>query len=418
MSQQFATSVVHQLVQAGFIAYWAGGCVRDLLRGVFANDYDVATNATPDQVRTVFGHRRTLAVGESFGVIIVLGPKGSGHSVEVATFREEGEYTDGRHPGRVSFCTPEEDAQRRDFTINGMFYDPLTQTVHDFVGGEEDLRQGIVRAIGDPRHRMTEDKLRMLRAVRFVASLGFRLEDSTAEAIREMAPQVTVVSAERIAQELRKMLSNSNRARAMRLCDDLGLLSYILPEVGELTAGQQQLLEQLSTIRFETAFAALSRHVPVAQARKKGEIPAGTVNAACARLKLSNDETGQILWLRTHFGKLAALPEQPISALKRLAVHPLWVELLELERSIAKVEESDQSSFEWIERQLAAIPPEELDPPALLNGSDLIQQGYKSGPQFKDWLSSVRDAQLNGDLHTTADALEFVKQLASVQEPS
>ncbi len=199
-NREFAGEVVSRLKQAGHQALWAGGCVRDYLLGRVPKDYDVATDARPEEVRQIFGHRRTLAVGASFGVIVVRGPRGVA-DVEVATFRTEGPYLDGRRPESVTFATPEEDAKRRDFTINGMFFDPLAQQVLDYVGGERDLGAGIVRAIGDPHDRVREDKLRMLRAVRFAANLDFELDPITASAVREMADQLTVVSAERITQE-------------------------------------------------------------------------------------------------------------------------------------------------------------------------------------------------------------------------
>ena len=231
-AREFAVEIVRKLRAAGHTALLAGGCVRDLLLGREPKDFDVATTARPEQVRDLFGHRRTLAVGASFGVIVVVPPRGSeAGQVEVATFRTEGPYQDGRRPESVAFCTPEEDAQRRDFTINGMFYDPVEARVLDFVGGEADLAARVLRAIGDPHARMREDKLRMLRAVRFAATLDFMLDEVTAAAVREMAHEIVVVSHERIAQELRRMLVDTHRRRAVELCDSVGLLSVILPEV-------------------------------------------------------------------------------------------------------------------------------------------------------------------------------------------
>ena len=232
--REFAEQVVRRLQDAGHTALWAGGCVRDLLRGKSPHDFDVATDAAPPRVREVFGNRKTLAVGESFGVVIVLGPKLHGETVkvEVATFRAEGAYPDGRRPdpSQIRFTTPQEDALRRDFTINGMFYDPVRAEVLDFVGGEADLKAGVIRAIGEPHARMREDKLRMLRAVRFTANLDFELDEATAAAIRDMAAELPAVSTERIAQELRKMLANRHRRRAVRLLQQVGLLTVILPE--------------------------------------------------------------------------------------------------------------------------------------------------------------------------------------------
>lgn len=331
MSKQFATTVVQQLTQAGYIAYWAGGCVRDLLLEKHPSDFDVATSATPAQVRQVFGPRRTLAVGESFGVIIVLGPKGSGEQVEVATFRSEGTYSDGRRPDAVTYSSPEEDAQRRDFTINGMFFNPLTETVHDFVGGQEDLRRQIVRAIGNPRDRMGEDKLRMLRAVRFAALLGYELDERTSTAIREMHTQVLVVSAERIAVELLKMLRHPRRAAAMRLAADLRLLEVVIPELNEFTLRDDgkwnrtlQLLERLQESAAEIALAALLRDVPAAGDRRDREIAhSGTVLAVCRRLKFSNEQTDRICWLSAQRGTIATLPTATLATVKRLTAHPL-----------------------------------------------------------------------------------------------
>src|SRR5262245_37039879 len=214
--REFAVQVVRKLQEAGFVALWAGGCVRDYLLGHPPDDYDVATSARPEQVRELFGPRRTRAVGASFGVMLVHAPQHSGaHDVEVATFRTEGPYLDGRRPEHVTFATAEEDAQRRDFTINGMFFDPVAETVLDYVGGRGDLERHLVRAIGDPRARLGDDKLRMLRAVRITARFDFALDEATAKAIREMAGEILVVSQERIAQELKKMLVHQRRARAV-----------------------------------------------------------------------------------------------------------------------------------------------------------------------------------------------------------
>ncbi|MEX0586183.1 MAG: CCA tRNA nucleotidyltransferase, partial [Pirellulales bacterium] len=212
MSSQrdFALEIVRRLRDAGHEALWAGGCVRDQLLGLAPKDYDVATNATPDQIREVFGRRRTLPIGAAFGVITVLGPRSAGQ-IEVATFRTDATYSDGRHPDSVTFTNAEHDAQRRDFTINGLFFDPVANEVVDYIGGQQDLETRILRAIGDPRLRLREDKLRMLRAVRFAASFGFQIEPATLQAIQEMAPEVTTVSAERIGMEIRRMLTDSHR---------------------------------------------------------------------------------------------------------------------------------------------------------------------------------------------------------------
>lgn len=416
--REFSIDVVQQLTDAGHVAYWAGGCVRDLLRGVEPHDFDVATDATPNQVRKLFGRHRTLAVGESFGVIIVLGPPSAGQ-VEIATFRSEGEYLDGRRPESVAFCTPEEDARRRDFTINGMFYDPLRQIVHDFVGGQSDLQAGIVRAIGDPHDRMTEDKLRMLRAVRFAAVMDFELDPVTASAVQEMASQIVVVSAERIAQELKKMLIHSNRGLAMRLCDELGLMNVILPEV--VTHTIQQSLEQwqaslsvmqnLPVGRFETTCAILLRDVPTTiPANRKESVP-GSVMAICKRLRLSNSECQQIQWLVQNKDTLCDFGAMSLAEKKQLVTARDFAELFEIEEARIAAGERSQRNFELVQEFIQKTPPEELDPPPLLTGQDLINNGYRPGPTFHEWLKTVREAQLNNEIATQQAALDLIRRL-------
>src|SRR3954462_14353308 len=206
--RDFALEIAQKLRDAGFEALWAGGCVRDESLGLTPKDYDVATSATPDQIRDLFGRRRTLPIGASFGVITVLGPRHAGQ-IEVATFRTDAAYSDGRHPDSVTFTTAEHDAQRRDFTINGLFFDPISNEVVDYVNGQEDLKRRTIRAIGDPRLRLSEDKLRMLRAVRFAASFDFSIDLDTLQAIQKMAPEINTVSAERIGSEIRRMLIDS-----------------------------------------------------------------------------------------------------------------------------------------------------------------------------------------------------------------
>ena len=415
--REFATDVVRRLTDAGFVSLWAGGCVRDFMMGRVPKDYDIATNARPEQVREIFGKRRTVPVGESFGVIIVLGPTKSSGQVEVATFRSEGDYTDGRRPDSVIFCTPEEDAARRDFTINGMFFDPLTEKLHDFVGGERDLGEGIVRAIGDPRDRMSEDKLRMLRAVRFAATLDFQLDETTAQAVRDMAPEIRIVSWERITQELKRMLVDQHRERAIRICHDLGLLEIILPELAPLLSEPSTLNPQPSTRwwhtlhvlgnlespGFELAMAALLLSVPSTSTQSKRDRDnAGTVRGVCRRLKLSNEETDYITWLVTNLHALDDAQSLPLSQLKRLLVHEQVTDLLTLARRTALAEQRETASLDFAAAYLANTPKEVLNPPELLNGSDLQKLGLPPGPQFKEILTAIRDAQLN-ELIATAD---------------
>ena len=250
-SRAFAIEVVQQLQQAGYQALWAGGCVRDQLLGLTPKDYDVATAATPDQVRDVFGHKRTLAIGASFGVITVLGPR-SADPIEVATFRRDGGYSDGRRPDAVEYTDAKEDALRRDFTINGMFYDPAADQVIDFVGGQEDLAAKRIRAIGVADQRIEEDKLRMLRGVRFAAKHRFEIEDCTLQAIQRRATEISVVSKERIGAEMQRMLADPNRATAVKLLRETKLLAEVIPEGQLLYASEdqwQQTLTQLEVLQ-------------------------------------------------------------------------------------------------------------------------------------------------------------------------
>lgn len=412
LRREFAVDVVRKLHAAGYEALWAGGCVRDFLLGRTPGDYDVATNARPDTVRDLFGRKRTFAVGESFGVIIVRGPRGAGE-IEVATFRTEGPYLDGRRPENVTFSTAEEDAQRRDFTINGMFYDPLSQQVLDFVGGEQDLGAGIVRAIGNPHERMREDKLRMLRAVRFAATLDFTLDPTTAAAVRDMAEQIQIVSAERIAQELRKMLVDQHRRRAMELAVEVHLLPVVIPELAEAVFSDApptgtaawsttlRALQHLSEPSFPLAAATLLHTI----------VDGGTVYDICRRLRLSNDDTDRIVWLVVHQNRPAAATKMPPAKLKRLLVERYFADLLPLFRVLTLARNEDLQPVTFCQEYLRNTPSEEIDPPPLLSGDDLISQGFQPGPEFKVWLEIVRDAQLNGEIHTTEQALALVDDL-------
>ena len=418
-SREFATDVVRQLRSAGYVALWAGGCVRDFLMGREAQDFDVATNATPEQVRDLFGKRRTLAVGQCFGVIIVLPPDKSATQVEVATFRTEGVYLDGRRPSEVVFSTPEEDAQRRDFTINGMFYDPVEERVLDYVEGQGDLTRKVLRAIGDPHERMTEDKLRMLRAVRFAATLEFTLEEHTLAAVTQMAPEMIVVSAERIAQELRKMLAHRSRVRGFQLLVETRLLHVIFPEV-DLTEAPviAGILGQLpGNARFELATAAILHQIaaPVSEPRSEAEAR-GTVWGMARRLKLSSDEMTSIAWLVAHLDCWNDAETQTAAQLKRVLAHPLSDDLRQLVRAIRTMQSLPLSPIEFVDNYSARHTREQINPPDLITGRDLIQQGLHPGPQFKSLLDSIRDAQLNGEIATRGDALGRLRQIMSTHQ--
>jgi poly(A) polymerase len=457
--REFAVAVVRQLRDAGHIALWAGGCVRDLLLGITPKDYDVATDAVPRQVIDTFGRRKTQAVGASFGVILVRGPQDAG-TVEVATFRTDGSYVDGRRPESVEFSTPEEDAQRRDFTINGMFYDPIAKQVLDFVGGERDLSSGIIRAIGDPHDRMREDKLRMLRAVRFAATLDFELDGATADAIREMAPEMLVVSAERITQELRRMLTDRHRMRAMKLARDVGILQVILPElrpilgeagragsvsdrrseVGDQGSESADLRPPSSDLRllpadgewdvtlhmlqllqdpgFELAAAVLLQGIAPDPAAPEVRASTGADDAAVAecaahiarRFRMANEETDEITWLLAHRHALDDAEALRPSRLKRLLIAPHFGDLLALVRAERLARNIDLRPVLFCEDYLASTPESEINPPELLAGDDLIRLGLQPGPRFKELLTAVRDAQLDGEIAMREEAIELVKR--------
>ena len=394
--REFAESVCKRLREAGNEAVFAGGCVRDLLRGVEPSDYDVATDATPDRVRELFGRKRTLAVGEAFGVIIVLGrrPPGGGPptQVEVATFRTEGDYRDGRRPGSVAFCTAEEDARRRDFTINGLFLDPAVGEVLDYVGGRADLGAGVVRAIGVADDRFAEDRLRMLRAVRFAARFGFRLDNETAAAVRRHAKALRVVSRERVAQELSKMLTHPSRAAAVVSLVDLGLWPATIPEAGPPSDAALRRLEQLDGPSVSAALATLL----------SGE-PAETVDATCRGLKLSNAVVGDAAWLAERCGLLSRWSELSLAERKRTLADPRSESLIAIERAGGECE-----GVEAAAAYKAATPEDVLDPPPLLTGGDLKMAGLQPSPKFKQMLEAVRAAQLNEEIATRDEALRLL----------
>jgi poly(A) polymerase len=438
--REFATDVVRRLADAGFEALWAGGCVRDQLLGREPHDYDVATDARPEQVRRLF--RRTIAVGASFGVIEVLGPRepsGEYLKVQVATFRSDGAYTDGRRPDAVVFCSAREDALRRDFTINGMFFDPLAGKLIDYVGGQDDLKAGVLRAIGDPHDRFREDKLRLLRAVRFAARFRLELDPATADAVRAMAAEITVVSAERIAEELRKLLVDANRVRGIRLIDEVGLVQPLLPELvpmqglpqGPPAAPTGDLWEHVLNVlgrlgdgpSFPLAFAALLHDI--GKPRVVGRTPERytfhghehvgkrMAHDICTRLRLSNAERERVEWLVERHQYLSDAPRMRPSRLKPILIHPGIRELLTLHRADAEASGHGLEHVEFCERLLRECPPEELNPPPIITGDDLKTRGLEPGPEFKRLLDAVREAQLEGTIRTPDEAMALVDRLRS-----
>ncbi|AWM38900.1 tRNA nucleotidyltransferase/poly(A) polymerase [Gemmata obscuriglobus] len=403
--REFALSVVRTLQSAGFTALWAGGCVRDEFLGLVPEDYDVATSARPEQLRPLF--RRRNEIGAHFGVVQVIGPKkadGTWHTIEVASFRSDGAYTDGRRPDTVTFSTPEEDAQRRDFTVNGMFFDPVRNELLDFVGGRADLDAKVLRAIGDPFARFTEDKLRILRAARMATRFGLAIDPTTRDAAQQMAPQVSVVSAERVAEELRKLFAHPNRTRGLALLRELGLIEPILPELTPSADRASAALAALSEVGGRLPF-------PLAFAVTLHAVGRAVTERVAERLKLSNVESDRLCWLVANQSVLTDAEVMRPSKLKPLLVHPGIDDLLALHRALATATGGSLAPVEFCTRVLRDTPPEELNPPPVLTGADLIARGLKPGPAFKRLLDAVREAQLEGRAATKEQGHALVTRL-------
>jgi poly(A) polymerase len=443
-AKQHAAEIVRALRERGHQAYLAGGCVRDLLLSREPADYDVATDATPQQVMQIFPE--TYAVGEQFGVVLVPGTNGATGAlarqgergkgaVEVATFRSDVGYSDGRHPDEVRFTKdPREDVQRRDFTINGMMLDPATNEVLDFVGGREDLKAGIVRAIGDPERRFAEDKLRMLRAVRFAARFNYLIDPATLASIQQLAPKIHQVSCERVREELTKMLTEGRASRAFELLDTTGLLPEVLPEIAAMKGVEQPpeyhpegdvfvhtllLLDKLPRGASKTlAWGSLLHDVgkpPTFRAapdriRFDGHVEVGVKMAAeiCRRLRFSNDETDQILALVDNHMRFGHVQRMNQSTLKKFLRLPAFKEHLELHRIDCLSSHGQLDAYEYSREQLRSLPPEAIRPTPLITGQDLIEAGYEPGPRFKEVLAAVEDAQLEGRLTSHEAAMEYV----------
>lgn len=450
-----AAWVTHALTAAGFQAFFAGGCVRDLLLGRTPDDYDVATSATPEEVTALFTTlgRKTLAVGAHFGVILVFdepteySSNSQAEAIEVATYRYDGAYTDGRRPDAVRFSLdPREDVLRRDFTINGMLLDPtrferdrnLDAAVLDLVGGREDLDAGVIRAIGDPSLRFEEDRLRMLRAVRFAARLGFRIDDRTFHAIQTHAHAVTTVSCERIREELTRMLTEGGARRAFELLDASGLLAVILPEAIKLHGVEQPpefhpegdvwvhtmfLLERLPPAPSPTlAWAALLHDIgkpatfqppqhPGDRIRFNGHVEVGVriAEVILARLRFSREDTEQIISLIKNHMRFGDVIRMKRSTLTRFLRMPRFEEHLALHWLDCMACHGMLGSYEYARQAFEAAPVEDLRPALLVTGRDLIAAGYRPGPDFKKMLEAAEDAQLEGTIHTTHEGLTLLR---------
>ena len=444
MSKKFAISTIETLRQHGFQAYLVGGCVRDLLLGREPADFDVATSATPAQVMETFPE--TYAVGAQFGVVLVPSPGGEcadgeegtskSYVVEVATFRSDLGYSDGRHPDEVRFTqAPREDVARRDFTINGMMLDPVTGEVLDFVGGRKDLEAKLIRAIGDPNRRFGEDRLRMLRAVRFAARFEYEIETDTLAAIRQLAREVHLVSRERVRDELTKMLTEGHARRAFLLLDQTGLLKEVLPEISLMKGVKQPpefhpegdvfvhtllLLENLplpcpptlawGALLHDVGKPATFRVAPD-RIRFDGHVEVGVKIAEeiCTGLRFSNHDTDQVLSLVDNHMRFGHVTRMKESTLKKFMRLPGFDEHLALHRADSLASHGNLSTYDFLQNKLAEIPPENIRPSALMTGDDLIAAGYVPGPRFREILEAVEDAQLEGRLLSREDALAFVK---------
>jgi poly(A) polymerase len=438
-----ATRIARTLREHGYSAYLVGGCVRDLLLNREPADYDVATSATPHDVIRIFP--QTFALGAQFGVVLVPVRRDSPDSerdnfaTEVATFRSDGAYSDGRHPDEVQFSNDARlDVQRRDFTINGLLIDPDTREVLDYVGGRDDLRRGIVRTIGAAHQRFAEDKLRMLRAVRFAARFGYTIDDRTFAAIRELAPQIHQVSHERVRDEILKMLTEGRARRAFELLDQTNLLEQVLPEIKKMQGVEQppqyhpegdvwvhtlMLLEGLPAGCPKTlALGALLHDVGkpptfrVAPDRirfdQHAEVGTKMAEEICRRFRLSNDDTDQVLSLVANHMRFADVTRMKDSTLKRFFRLPGFEQHLELHRLDCMCSHRDLSLYDFAKEKFHALPAEQIRPQPLITGNDLIAAGYKPGPQFKELLTTVEDAQLDGSISTKEEALDLVREKA------
>ncbi len=429
-SEQLSLEIINTLRSHGHGAYWAGGCVRDRLLGIVAKDYDVATDATPENLLQYFPD--AIRVGAQFGVVLV---RRDCVDVQVATFRSDHDYRDGRRPEGVTFTrNAKEDVGRRDFTINGILFDPVGKKYLDYVEGRADLTDRRIRAIGDPHKRFAEDKLRMLRAIRFAARLGFEIEAATFEAIQKQAPTIRQISVERIRDEISRILCEDGARRGFELLDETGLLKVILPEVSALKGVEQSpqhhpegdvwthtliMLDKLQNPTVTLALGTLLHDIgkPATferspeRIRFNGHVEVGMkmAEAICRRLRYPGEVTEQVLALVANHMRFIHVPEMRQSTLKKFLRMPHFEEHLELHRLDCLGSHGKLRLYELARTKLAALPEEELSPPRLLTGNDLIAAGYAPGPLFQEMLGDVEDAQLEGRIATRQEAMEYVE---------
>src|SRR5438067_12185255 len=430
--EKTAREVAQRLRASGHIAYFAGGCVRDMVRGLAAKDFDIATDATPDIVQKIFSH--TYAVGAHFGVVVVVE---NGFNFEVATFRSDGAYLDHRHPVDVRFSSPEEDAKRRDFTINGMFFDPAKNEVIDFVGGKADLKAKIVRAIGNPEERFNEDRLRMLRAVRFATVLDYKIDNGTWDSLVLNANSINEISAERIREELLKIFLSPHRVRGWDLLDQSGLMRTVLPELeamkgclqpeqfhpeGDVFQHTRLMLELLpEEVSAPLMFAVLLHDVakPVTahvdetgriRFNEHDRIGAAMTESIMERLRFSRAEIDAAVEMVRQHMVFKDVPRMRVAKLKRFMARPTFEEELELHRVDCASSHQMMDNYEFLQRKQEEFANEPIIPPPLVRGDDLIALGMKPGPAFGEILEAVETRQLEGALKDRQQALEWVKR--------
>lgn len=454
--KETATGIVRRLNEKGFKALFAGGCVRDMLMDIVPEDFDIATNARPNDIINIF--RRTVPVGIHYGVVLVME---NDFEFEVATFRSDGPYSDGRHPDTVTFCDARGDALRRDFTINGMFYDPIEDKHFDYVEGEKDLKAQLIRAIGDPFERFNEDRLRMIRAVRFACRFDFNIDEKTSEAIKKYYRKILTVSMERIRDELRKILTGPYPHTGIKMMDDLNLLHEILPEVtamkgvkqpenfhpeGDVFTHTMLTLAKLDEERkpgnirdernlhsnnsdkknlsksWELAMAVLLHDIgkPVTfeiadriRFNNHDNVGAKMTEKICDRLKMSNAEKERISWLVKMHLYLRHARQMRISKLKRLFAHDGYSELAELYKVDSLASTANLDDYNFCQNMFEQLEEEEIKPEPLINGNDLISLGLKPGPIFSKILDIIKDEQLEQKITTKEEALKKANELVT-----
>lgn len=435
--RKLAESVVRTLREKGHEAYFVGGCVRDMILGRRPSDFDIASDAGPERVASYF--KRTIPVGAAFGVMIV---REGGHSFEVSTFRGESDYKDGRRPGKVWYSDAKNDALRRDFTVNGLFYDPVKRRTLDWVGGIADIRRGVIRTIGAPERRFREDKLRMLRAVRFAANLGFRIEPATLRAVRRLRKTIAVVSAERVRDELVKLFTGPHPEKGIEWLDETGLLGVLLPEIeamkgvnqprqfhpeGDVYRHTKLIMSKLKKPSVVLAFGCLLHDIgkPKTFRRAKDRIRfnghdrvgARMAEALLDRLRFSNDHKKRIVACVEGHMRFKDVKDMKQSTLRKLFQRETFETELEQHRLDCLASHGDLGIWRFLKKRLRALSREEIKPEPLLRGKDLLSLGFQPGPELGRILREAMDRQLEGEIRSHEDALTWARALRTRSKP-